>query len=238
MTTMQVLFLDTETNGLPKNMFAPHTQPNCWPAVLQLSWAIYTVTGSTMKSVTKRDIGLTLDASVPWDTGAAKIHGITEIEARHGVDPAIAFAELEKVLTTVDAIVAHNLAFDKPVIRAAAYAVGNRTVWPTSDVTEICTMRTSRDIVCLPSSPFAKYKHKVPKLNELYAWLYGHSYEMLGASLHSAQADTHCLSQCFLGLLRKGHISFAPTGALVTTGPAVPLLRNTNTALLHSESAH
>jgi DNA polymerase-3 subunit epsilon len=234
MTT--ILFLDTETNGLPKNMFAPHTLPNCWPAVLQLSWAVYTVTGSTMRLVKKRDIGLALDAHIPWDTGAAAIHGITEAEARHGTDPAVAFAELEKALAATDAIVAHNLAFDKPVIRAAAHVVGNRNVWPTGK-TEICTMRISRDIVCIPSGPLAKYKHKAPKLSELYAWLYGHPYDMLGATLHSARADTHCLAQCFLGLLRKGHIAFAPTGAL--TANDAPLLRDTAAAAtpLQTQSA-
>ena len=234
MTTISVLFLDTETNGLPKNMFAPHTLANCWPAVLQLSWATYTVTGTSMKPVSKRDIGLALAADVPWDTGAAAIHGITEAEARHGVAPAVAFAELEKALAAADVIVAHNLAFDKPVDRAAAHAAGNRTVWPTGK-TELCTMRISRDLVCLPSSPLAKYKHKVPKLSELYAWLYGHSYEMHGASLHSARADTHCLSQCFLGLLRKGHISLTAAGSLLVPSP---LLRETNTVLVQPESTH
>jgi DNA polymerase-3 subunit epsilon len=236
MTTINVLFLDTETNGLPKNMFAPHTQANCWPAVLQLSWAVYAVTGTSMKPVSKRDIGIALAADTPWDTGAAAIHGITEVEARHGVDPATAFAELEKALAAADVIVAHNLAFDKPVIRAAAHVAKVRTVWPLGK-TELCTMRVSRDIICLPSSPLAKYKHKVPKLSELYAWLYGHSYEMHGASLHSARADTHCLSQCFLGLLRKGHISSTATGTLVTPADA-PLLRDANTALVQPESTH
>lgn len=236
MTTINVLFLDTETNGLPKNMFAPHTQANCWPAVLQLSWAVYAVTGTSMKPVSKRDIGLALAVNVPWDTGAAAIHGITETEARHGVAPAVAFAELEKALTAADAIVAHNLAFDKPVVRAAAHAAGLRTIWPVGK-TELCTMRISRDLVCLPSGPLAKYKHKVPKLSELYVWLYGHSYEMHGASLHSARADTHCLSQCFLGLLRKSYISLTAAGTLVASADP-PLLRDAPAALMQPEGAH
>lgn len=205
-TMVRILLLDTETNGLPKNRFAPIAEPGNWPAILQLSWAIYTIVGTTIQRIDSRDVGLALDPAIPWDTGAAKIHGLSEAEARRGTAPIVAFNELKKGLCTVDVVIAHNLSFDKPVIRAAAYAVGIRDVWPTSGIQELCTMKEMQPIVRLVSPYYGadSGKFKAPKLNELYEWLYGHRYDISGATLHSARSDTHCLEQCVKGLLRRG----------------------------------
>ena len=208
--TMKLLLLDTETNGLPRNRYAPISEPGAYPAILQLSWAIYTVVGKTLIPGPQRDIGLALPPSVPWDTGAAAIHGISEVEARSGTLPAEALADLATALNSVDAVVAHNLAFDKSVIRAAGYAVGLRTLWPLG-VQEFCTMKSTKDLVCIPATAKqAQYAelgaYKAPKLNELYGWLYGHAYDISGATLHSAASDTHCLARCMAGLLRRGHL--------------------------------
>jgi DNA polymerase III epsilon subunit-like protein len=212
--SLTILLLDTETNGLPKNRFAPPSEFDAYPAILQLSWAIYRVDGLRLTPVRSRDIGIALDPAIPWDTGAAKIHGLCEAEARRGTPSADALTELALALHTVDVVVAHNLAFDKPVIRAAGYRTGVaelRQLWPTT-IKEFCTMKATRDLVQIPATAAqAKYaelgQFKAPRLNELYAWLYGHVYDISGATLHSAKSDTHCLAQCITGLLRKGHLT-------------------------------
>ena len=204
-TMVRILLLDTETNGLPKNRFAPIAEPGNWPAILQLSWAVYTIAGTTLQRIESRDIGLALNPAIPWDTGAAAIHGLSEAEARRGTAPAVAFTELKKALANVDVVVAHNLSFDKPVIRAAAYVEDIRDIWPT-DVQELCTMKEMQPIMRLVSPYYGadSGKFKAPKLNELYEWLYGHRYDISGSVLHTAQSDTHCLEQCVKGLLRRG----------------------------------
>lgn len=207
---MKLLLLDTETNGLPRNRYAPITEPGNYPAILQLSWAIYTVVGKTLVPGPSRDIGLALHPSIAWDTGAAAIHGISEVEARSGTPPAEALTDLATALKTVDAVVAHNLAFDKTIIRAAGYAVGLRTLWPLG-LQEFCTMKSTKDLVRIPATAKqAQYAdlgaYKAPKLNELHTWLYGHAYDISGATLHSAASDTHCLARCIAGLLKKGHL--------------------------------
>lgn len=220
--TLRILILDTETNGLPKNRYAPVSETGAWPAILQLSWAIFTIEGRSMKAGPTHDIGIALHPSIAWDAAAAKIHGLAEIEARNGTPATVAFRELAAALRTVDVVVAHNLAFDKPVIRAAAYAEwlrgGDpelRNIWPPG-IREFCTMRETRDIVCIPSpyygapgstNPAGKFK--APRLNELYNWLYGHVYDISGAVLHTSSSDTHCLAQCLSRLLRRGHLVVA-----------------------------
>jgi DNA polymerase-3 subunit alpha len=216
--TLRILLLDTETNGLPRNRFAPISLAGNWPAILQLSWGVYELApdGRTLHTGEKRDIGLALDPAIAWDTGAAAIHGISEMEARRGTSPARAFTEFAEVLRRVDVVIAHNLAFDKPVIRAAAYAVGLKDVWPVAGPQEFCTMEATRGILRLPmpSAPTGG-RFKAPRLNELYTWLYGHVYDMSGAVLHTAASDTHCLEQCLRGLLRRGIVRLE-AGRLVT----------------------
>jgi len=214
---MKILLFDTETNGLPKNRYAPYSCSDAFPAVLQLSWAMYTLDQTILTKVDSRDIKLRLDPGILWDTGAALIHGITEETARHkGDDPVKVFLDFRKILHSVDYIVCHNLAFDKPVVRAAAYAISAkmpepdagllRNLWPRAK--ELCTMETTRNLVRIPSAPEATHKFKIPKLNELYTWLYGHVYDLSGTgqTLHSAKSDTHCLARCLTGLLRKRHL--------------------------------
>ena len=220
--SLTILLLDTETNGLPKNRYAPPSEFNAFPAILQLSWSIHNVDGSHLTLVESRDIGIRLEPDIAWDAGAAKVHGLTEMEARHGTPALEALTALQEAMRSVDVIVAHNLAFDKPVIRAAGYAVGLRDLWPAS-VKELCTMKATTTLVQLPATAAqAKYAdlgpYKAPKLNELYTWLYGHVYDISGATLHSSKSDVHCLNQCIARMLRKGYLRVAD-GTLLLTSP-------------------
>ena len=252
---MRILLLDTETNGLPASRYAPVSMGQAWPHLLQLSWAIYRTGTSESGSGSRnlhtekcRDLNITLPPDIPWNTGAAAIHGMAEEDARAGTPVRSALLELAADLCAVDVIVAHNLAFDKPVLQAAAYRVGLRgdVFWPgsgsgsDSSVQEFCTMVATRGMLKLPypepkpgAPVFARSNpYKPPKMNELYTWLYGHVYDLSGGSftaLHSARTDTHCLSQCLARLLRRGHLRVqAGTGGsgretLVGGGVSVPL---------------
>jgi DNA polymerase-3 subunit alpha len=211
---LRILLLDTETNGLPKNRYAPVSEAGAWPAILQISWAEFTIDGKDMKAGNVRDIGVALHASIPWNSDAAKIHGLHEVEARHGTPPADALRELGIALRGVDVVVAHNLSFDKPVIRAAAYAEWLRgngddlsNIWPPG-IREFCTMRETQNLVRITSPYYGadSGKFKAPRLNELHTWLYGHAYDISGAVLHTSRSDTHCLAQCLSRLLHTGNI--------------------------------
>ena len=210
-----LLLLDTETNGLPKNRYAPPSCTEAFPAVLQLSWSLFTVRGKGLRLEDSQDRSIALPPGVPYDAGAGAIHGITEEKARQGSSALEVFTELAAILKRVDCIVAHNLSFDRPVIRAAAYAVGIRDIWP-SKVQEFCTMRETRDLCCLGGGS-VEGVYKLPSLNELYNFLYGHVYDLSGSGvkMHSARADTHCLGRCVEGLLRKGHLTVSGSRLVV-----------------------
>ena len=218
LTSMKILLFDTETNGLPKNRYAPPSQSDAYPAILQISWAVYTLVAGSLKLEEHVDKNLRLAPGIPWDISAANIHGITESKARTGENPAAVFLLFRRILQEVDLVICHNLEFDKPVVRAAAYAASStvdeptakllRTLWPPQ-LKELCTMNSTRAFVGIPSAPEAKHPFKAPTLNELYTKLYGHVYNVSGSgsTLHSARSDTHCLAQCVQKLLRLGHLT-------------------------------
>ena len=221
-TTMKLLLLDTETNGLPLNRFAPPSCTEAFPAVLQISWSLFTVSGRSLRLEQSRDRTVALPPGVPYDAGAGAIHGITEEAARQGSPALEVFTELAAVLKQVDCIVAHNLSFDRPVIRAAAYAVGLRDIWPGPQrVQEFCTMRETRDLCCLGGGSIEGV-YKLPSLNELYNFLYGHVYDISGSGvrMHSSRSDTHCLSRCVEGLLRRGYLTVLGSRLVVVPSPS------------------
>ena len=227
---MKLLLLDTETNGLPRNRFAPPSCTEAFPAVLQISWSIFTVTGRSLRLEQSKDRTVALPPGVPYDAGAGAIHGITEEAARQGSPALEVFTELAAVLRQVDCIVAHNLSFDRPVIRAAAYAVGLRDLWPLPQrVQEFCTMRETRDL-CRLSGGSIEGVYKLPSLNELYNFLYGHVYDISGSGvrMHSSRSDTHCLSRCVEGLLRRGHLT--ASGLRLAVVPLIPLTPSSSSA--------
>jgi DNA polymerase-3 subunit epsilon len=223
-SAMKLLLLDTETNGLPTNRYAPPSCTEAFPAVLQLSWSLFTVSGKSLRLEDSQDRSIALPPGVPYDAGAGAIHGITEAAARQGSSALEVFTEFATTLKGVDCIIAHNLSFDRPVIRAAAYAVGIRDIWPLpSKVQEFCTMRETRDICCLGGGS-VEGVYKLPSLNELYNFLYGHVYDLSGSGvkMHSSRADTHCLGRCVEGLLRKGYVTVS--GSRLVVAPSLPLL--------------
>jgi len=227
---MKLLLLDTETNGLPRNRFAPPSCTEAFPAVLQLSWSIFTVAGRSLRLEQSKDRTVALPPGIPYDAGAGAIHGITEEAARQGSPALEVFTELATVLKQVHCIVAHNLSFDRPVIRAAAYSVGLRDLWPEPQrVQEFCTMRETRDL-CRLSGGSIEGVYKLPSLNELYNFLYGHVYDISGSGvrMHSSRSDTHCLSRCVEGLLRRGHLTVSASRLVVV--PLIPLSPSSSSA--------
>ena len=48
-----LLFIDTETSGLPKKWNVPYSTKNVWPHAIQVSWIIYTKDGVKIKEENK-----------------------------------------------------------------------------------------------------------------------------------------------------------------------------------------
>jgi DNA polymerase III epsilon subunit-like protein len=185
---MRILFLDTETTGLPKKRSSALEERGVWPDIVSIAWAVYEdgVLCKKEYSVVQPD-----SWTIPADS--IRIHGITMELARQGRPLAEMLGLLAEDLATVDTVVAHNLEFDKNVIyNAYKWRLGldPRPLWPPA---EICTMRKSEAELKLPSSFPRPGRFKPPSLKELYVA----TFNTEPAEQHNSLKDVELLCEIY-----------------------------------------
>jgi DNA polymerase III subunit epsilon len=190
-----LLFLDTETTGLPKSSSDPFGR---WPRIVQLAWSVYDYEGN--RESRNCCIIYPADFTIPRD--AAAIHGITTERAKkegvslHNVLPQFN-ADVEKATT----IIAHNLAFDLPIVTTEFLRCRLETNLTKKQ--PFCTMKTP-DIVAYCRLPKKSGSgHKWPTLTELHLLLFEEDF----SGSHDAGADVDACARCYFELCRRGIIS-------------------------------
>jgi len=194
----RLLFFDTETSGIPRHRRAGFTDPENWPRLVQVAWAIC---GEDGREETAQEHLIQPEGfAIPLD--ATRIHGITTARAtQEGIPLADAtgrfLAALEFPTLT---LVAHNLDFDRNVIAAEFCRLGRprpaieRALF---DPPARCTMQESTAYCRIPG---ARGRSKWPTLDQLHRRLFGTGVD--GA--HGALADVRATARCFFELRRRG----------------------------------
>ena len=119
---MKVLVFDTETTGLPEKKFGKYpnvAESKQWPYVVQLSFILYDTKRKDM--LVDRDFIIKIPSTVYISQESTKIHGITnEISRSQGINLKQALSTFMLCANDADAIIAHNIEFDKHILRAEA----------------------------------------------------------------------------------------------------------------------
>jgi len=193
-----ILFLDTETTGLPLNWSAPISRVNNWPRMVQLGCQLYDENGNLLeqRNLIVKPVGYTIPI------GAVRIHGITTERAKaEGLPLAEVLEDFRLLLERSSLLVAHNINFDHAIVGAEYYRLINED--PLLDFPKFCTM-TSPEVIkhcALPAySPRGGYKW--PKLEELHYKLFKQG--ISGA--HDALVDIAATARCYWELKRLGVI--------------------------------
>ena len=135
---------------------------------------------------------------------AASIHGITtEIALRCGVPLSVAVSAFNNsaLLCTGGKLVAHNLAFDVRIMRAA-YERGG---WPSriDNLEPFCTMEAVKNEVRMPPTPkmikAGVPGFKSPKLSEAYQFIFNKPLE----NAHDALYDVNACKELYLWVQKK-----------------------------------
>lgn len=188
---MKILFLDTETNGKPLNYRSAINDIRNWPRATQISYQICDLeTQEILKEVDRliKPNGWTIPADRFFvDQGMS-----TERSLAEGVDIEGVLDEFILDLSECEIMVAHNVAFDYPVILCELIRANKKGINKTT-VRKICTMNESVDFCQLPS-PYGGFKW--PKLTELHQILFGRDFE--GA--HNSMVDVDICRKCFFEL--------------------------------------
>jgi len=225
----RVLIFDTETTGLvPKTDHQKRLYPALeeYPYMLQLCFVIYNLdTESIEQEYTEY---IRVDDDVPILPIITQITGITrDMCTSRGVDVSDAMTAFYDAYRRCGVVVAHNIRFDKEVIKAemernhhamvdrgcaCPVALFHHVYMRIHGMSSVCTMldgaRIAKqlppsgaisDPASDPSVPIRILPYKWPKLAELHRRLFG----TVPEGLHDARVDVMACLRCFLELRRR-----------------------------------
>jgi DNA polymerase III epsilon subunit-like protein len=182
---IMLLFIDTETTGLPKSA---SNDIEKWPRVVQLAWSLYDTDGNreSLNSFIIYPTGFV----IPQD--AASIHGITTERAKkEGLSLHKVLPQFNSDVEKATMIIAHNVEFDLPSVNTEFMRCKLETNLLKKQ--KFCTMTTPKIVYyCKLPSPSGR-GYKWPTLNQLHLQLF--DTEFTGS--HNASADVDWLNAVF-----------------------------------------
>lgn len=180
---VRALFVDTETNGLPKDWKRPPDASDNWPRIVEMAW---TIQAEPQEHALIKQFLIQPNG---WEIGESeKIHGISPLEASALGHPIAAVLEqFVSDLQLVDTVVAHNVAFDRNVI--AAEIMRARLKIRRTGLQFYCTMEHGTDVVKIPNA----YGYKWPSLEELHR----HLFRVNFVEAHRAAADVAACARAY-----------------------------------------
>ncbi|AHM60073.1 exonuclease RNase T and DNA polymerase III [Flammeovirgaceae bacterium 311] len=187
-----LLFVDTETSGLPKDWNKPYSAVGNWPYIVQLAWVVYTREGEEVKQenhyIKPLDYGIT-DVS-------REIHGISdEYLMEHGKARRLVMQQLHKdLLHYQPLIVGHFMQLDYHMMGLGFYRAGLSN--PLTSLPTFCTMQLTHNF-------YRESGYKYMRLEQLYLKLFGTKLEQQ----HDALVDATATARCFFELWRRGEIT-------------------------------
>lgn len=213
-----ILFVDTETSGLPKNWNSSRLDQ--WPYIIQVAWSIYTKAGELIKS----ENHYIRDENIIIDPQSKKIHGITEeVLAEKGEKRVKVLKKIYKDIRHFDPlVVGHWISFDVKMLSVGFRRAGMKNI--LEEVPLYCTM--------LSNSHYVRFSNNnYPKLDELYHKLFNKTME----GQHNALSDVNATAACFFELVKRNEITderianqqpefAAKTKKMKETGCGLPVL--------------
>ena len=207
------MIFDVETTGLlPRDRTGiPLTE---LPHILQISFVIFdTQYWRVVKSV---DFHINVPSTVEISPLITELTGITREKCDSGTTILNALLEFQKEYMLCNMIVAHNIQFDREMIRVemerniykkgteARNMIFNAEYEKSVNKEIYCTMQMGRNVCKIERvSKLGKTYFKSPKLIELYEHLFG----MSPQDLHNSLVDTYVCLRCFVKLRFKFDLS-------------------------------
>lgn len=187
-----LLFIDTETTGIPKRWDLPYSETENWPSAVQISWIIYDENGIEIK---RENCYIDAD-DLKISVKSFKIHGITkEFLSKNGKDRRSVLEKLSKDIRQYQPlIIGHFTEFDINTLSCDFYRAGLENPFKQSKF--YCTMLKSKDYNLNPSVIYLR-------LNQLFEFLFS---EKMQPS-HNALIDAEMTAKCFFEIRSRGEIS-------------------------------
>ena len=191
---MKILFLDTETSGLPI-WGEPSDDPN-QPHVVEIAADL--IDFDTREVIASLDCLVNNGIEMPADVLA--IHGITTAMCEaEGISPVPAHERFTELVTQADLIVGHQISFDVRMMRIhSARVTGEK--WE-NQVPTFCTMKESHaHVKTLPRKPDG-WKWP-PSLADTHMHLLGEEF----VEAHRARPDCDAARRIYFHLRSPAHV--------------------------------
>ena len=188
------LFLDTETNGLPKTKNMNFVKEEDWPNLIEVAWQLYT---ADERLIYEKQY-LVFPNGFSIDRDSYSIHGISDTMARtYGHPLSFVLGEFVRDLDKAKYFVGHSPKFDIGVLKAELTRCG----FPIDifdDKEVLCTMLLGTNYCEIPTMSGS---YKWPKLGQLYKALFKEDF-----TAHRAMSDIRACSRCFFELKKIGYV--------------------------------
>ena len=171
---MKAFVFDTETTGLLQNPLAPletHSR------IIELYGAVVDDSGNVLD-----EIEFLCNPGVEIDAKITKITGLTSDDLKDEPPFGMFVDDVDRILRSCDAVVAHNLTFDQRMIEAEFRRLGRDVVWPSL---QYCTVEQTE-----------YFAGRRLKLVELHEHLFGEKFK----NAHRARHDVEALVRCWIEL--------------------------------------
>ena len=182
-----LMFVDTETNGIPVDQTASYKNIDNWPRIKQISWLIYDKEEQLYAShnyvISEEDASIQINRSDYVPKTVLPIHQILR--------------RFLNFLRYCDVIVGHNIQYDVQVILSELYRYGMETD-KLSSMHQFCTMKNGVNACGFDTELGERY----PKLQELYSKLFHQPFE----NEHDAYCDIKATAECFWTLFSDGYL--------------------------------
>jgi DNA polymerase-3 subunit epsilon len=190
---MKALIFDTETTGMVKWDLPPEHESQ--PHLVQLAMLLVETGDWEVKA--RHAMLVRLDEGITIEDGARAAHGISEEDCHEfGIPAAVACSLFNQLCLQADAIVAHNMSFDRSIMLTSLHRLGGKPN-RMEGKRMVCTKEATTGVLKLPG----KYgKYKWPTLAEAYRHYTG--LEIEGA--HDALVDAEACLGVFRALVEEG----------------------------------
>ena len=199
-----LLFVDTETSGLPADWRRPYAELGAWPHVAQVAWLIYTTAGELVKTenhyIRPSDYDLT--------PASMQVHGLTLAYLHaHGQPRQPVMQRLyDDLLRYKPLVVGHFIELDYHMVGVSFHRSGLTNA--LLGLPTFCTMRFTERF-------WQPMRQQYLRLADLYQRQFGRPMLLQ----HDALADAEATAECFFALRRAGDIDAEALASQPTLQP-------------------
>lgn len=187
-----IVFIDTETTGIPLDWKAPYTDTRSWPYSIQISWLLYTREGQEVKA----EDHYIFEPEIEISEESYRIHGIRkEFLETNGKNMSTVLSLLAQDLEKYKPlVVGHFMQLEYHMLGVSFHRAG--LLNPLHQLSTFCTMKLTSNFLLPPKKNFLR-------LGELYQQLFQEPMMYQ----HNAYWDAKATAACFFRLMELGDIS-------------------------------